>query len=173
MAKVCVSVPVRPLDSSFLEHMDRLRQRLIYRTGSTETGEDLLHDVWFRLCGKSGGDVQNPGPYLSRIADNLAIDALRYRERRLETAEIDQVLRIPDDAPSAERAFDAREELNLVTKALSELPARRREIFLAARIREERYAKIAARYRISTRTVENEVRRTLDHLAARLGELEI
>lgn len=170
MIKSGVTERESPLESSFLQNMDRLRRRLIYRTGSAETGEDLLHEIWFRLRRQTIGDVQNPGSYLLRIADNLVVDELRSRARRLHVAEIDQVLRIPDDAPSAEEALRARDDLRLIAKSLSELPERRREIFVAARFRGDRYATIAARFGISTRTVENEVRRTLDYFAARLDE---
>ncbi|MEM0944799.1 MAG: RNA polymerase sigma factor [Pseudomonadota bacterium] len=162
-----------PLELDFLEDMERLRRRLSYRTGSKEAGEDLLHDIWLRLRGRRGGEIRDPQPYLSRMADNLAIDELRRRQRRLPAAEVEQILELPDDAPSVEQTLSARDELRIVLSALADLPERRRQIFVAARLHGERYASIAARHRITTRTVENEMRRTLDFLADRLSGFEI
>ncbi|MEM8761416.1 MAG: sigma factor-like helix-turn-helix DNA-binding protein, partial [Pseudomonadota bacterium] len=81
----------------------------------------------------------------------------------------DALLDVADESPTAERSVIARDEMRVVTAAILELPRRRRDIFIAARLTGERYASIAVRYGITTRTVENEVRRALDHCAARLG----
>lgn len=136
-----------------------------------ETAEDLLHEVWLRFRGRSSADIRSPGAYLSRIADNLAADEARRQARRLQASEVNDLLDLRDDAPTAEQSIIARDEIRAVVAAISELPERQRAIFIAARLRGERYASIAARHSITTRTVENEVRRVLDHCAARLDRL--
>lgn len=162
------------LDARYLQDMPRLKRRLVSRTGSIETAEDLLHDIWLRLRGRAGDangrSIRSPGAYLSRIADNLALDDARARARRLRASEVEQLLEPLDERPTAERVVIARDEMRAVTAALAALPERRRAIFVAARLQGERYASIAARHGITTRTVENEVRRVLDHVAAQLDD---
>lgn len=160
---------VYPSDRVFLCEMAWLKRRLRYRTGSAELAEDLLHDVWVRLTVRSSTPLAAPRAYLTRIADNLAVDEARRHARRLCPAEADALLDVADESPTAERSVIARDEMRVVTAAILELPRRRRDIFIAARLSGERYASIAARYGVTTRTVENEVRRALDHCAARLG----
>lgn len=103
-----------------------------------------------------------------RAADNLALDERRRRARYLLPAEADALTQLADESPTAEECIIARDELRVVIAAIADLPERRREIFLAARFSNECYASIAARYGVTTRTIENEVRRTLDHCADRL-----
>ncbi len=52
--------------------------------------------------------------------------------------------------------------------ALAEMPLQRRAIFTAALIDDLPYRTIAARFGVSVRQVEREVRRALDHAEARL-----
>ncbi|MEM7529503.1 MAG: sigma-70 family RNA polymerase sigma factor [Pseudomonadota bacterium] len=155
-------------DNSFLGEMSRLRRRLLWRTGSVEAAEDLLHDLWLRLKACSATDVAAPRAYMLRAADNLALDERRRRARYLLPAEADALTQLADESPTAEECIIARDELRVVIAAIADLPERRREIFLAARFSNECYASIAARYGVTTRTIENEVRRTLDHCADRL-----
>ncbi|MEM9780988.1 MAG: RNA polymerase sigma factor [Pseudomonadota bacterium] len=156
------------LASFFIAQLPRLRRRLAVRTGSVETAEDLAHDAWLRLHRNAAAALQAPGPYLYRTAENLAIDEARRRSRRLGSAEIEDILSVPAELPEPERAVIARDDLRAVIAAIAELPERRRQVFIAARLRGERYSSIAARHGITTRTVENDVRRALDHCAASL-----
>lgn len=162
------TAPTGPLARFFVEQLPRLRRRLARRTGSIEMAEDLAHDAWLRLERNAAAALQAPGPYLHRTAENLVIDEARRRSRRLGTVEIADIMSVPADLPEPERAVIARDELRTVLAAIAELPERRRAVFIAARLRGERYSIIAARHGITTRTVENDVRRALDHCAARL-----
>lgn len=161
------------LNARFIEEMPRLKRRLIFRTGSRDIAEDLLHDVWVRFSGHSTCAVRNPAAYLSRIADNLATDNARYRSRRLSAKEVDDLLDVPDDRPTTERILIGREQVQNLVDAMDDLPERQRSIFIAARLRGERYELIARRHSITVRTVENEVRRALDFFSARLEDRAI
>jgi RNA polymerase sigma-70 factor (ECF subfamily) len=67
----------------------------------------------------------------------------------------------------------ARDELVALQRALDELPARRRAIFLAARLGGLTHRQIADQHGISTRAVEINVQRALEHCAERLGKVPV
>ena len=160
--------------AAFLAERPALLRRLTRRTGSAASAEDILQDLWMRVSGAAGAGrldgIDNPVAYLNRAANNLAIDQDRAEQaRRLSPDEIDTLTAIESEGPGPERTAAARQELEVLKAALADLPARRRAIFLEARIEERPYREIAARWGVTTRTVDVEIRKALDHCADRLG----
>ena len=153
------------LASGYEDFKKRLKRRL----GSEELADEVLHDTYLRVA-RAGdiADVQNPRAYLFRIALNLAADRRQADNRRLTRPEIDALLHIADAALDPARIVEARFEVEALERALEELPARRREIFIASRVEEVPHQEIAARFGISTRMIEKELKRALEHCAARL-----
>jgi RNA polymerase sigma-70 factor (ECF subfamily) len=155
----------------FIAERRNLARYLTGRTGCSATAEDLLQDAWFKLNRLSGEPVDNPLAYLRRMAANLAIDDARANARRLlDPVEIELLLEVPDEAPNAEQAISDRQQLQRLAEILEELPERRRELFLAARLEGQPHKALAQRFGVSLRTVELEVRRALDHCALRLRQ---
>lgn len=154
----------------FTEQRDALTRFLARRLGNSAAAEDLTQEAWLRLAGGgSAAAIADPRAYLFRIAANLAVDHQRSEARRpLAVAEIDALLDVPDDAPDAAAVAVARDELVALQRALDELPLRRRAIFLAARLGAQTHREIADRHGISTRAVEINVQRALEHCARRL-----
>lgn len=145
------------------------RSRLKRRFGSEEMADDVLHETWLRVDRMSDpGPVQSPLAYLLRIASNVAEDRRRSHTRLLDFVEVEELLHFSDDTYDPARITEARGEISAVERALAELPARRREIFLASRVDEIPHQEIAARYGVSVRIVEREVKATLVHCAERL-----
>lgn len=158
------------LVSIFMRERATLSRYLSARTGSAEDGEDLAQEAWIRFSRNSAAAMQSPLPYLKRIVRNLAIDHDRSRKRRrLTSLEVEDLLALPDDGPSPENVLGARSELTRLTEILAELPARRREILIAARIKEQPHREIAARHGVSTRTVELEIRAALEYCSQKLN----
>jgi RNA polymerase sigma-70 factor (ECF subfamily) len=155
----------------FVEQRDALTRFLARRLGNGAAAEDLAQEAWLRIADGGGATIANPRAYLFRIAANLAIDHQRREQRRrLSAAEIEALLDMPDDAPDAVSAVVARDELAILRQALAELPVRRRAIFLAARLGNQTHREIADRHGLSTRAVEVNVQRALEHCADRLGK---
>ncbi len=156
----------------FIAERRNLARFLTGRTGCSATAEDLLQDAWFKLNRlQSGEPVDNPRAYLHRMAANLAIDDARANARRLlDPVEIELLLEVPDEAPNAEQTTSDQQQLQRLAEILEELPARRRELFLAARLEGQPHKVQAQRFGVSLRTVELEIRRALDHCALRLRQ---
>lgn len=161
------------LSDRFVELYPALRSQLRWRLGSQELADEALHETWLRLS--AGGDlgvIQNAKSYLARMAMNIAIDRRRAGAKLASALEIEAALAAPDPAPGPEQATAARLELTTLEAALATLPARRRAILFAARIEGKSCRLIAEEMRLSTRTVEMELRHALDHCAEHLAAAE-
>ncbi len=142
---------------------------LTRRLGSAELAREALQETYLRLeRGNEIGPVHSPKAYLLRTAINIAINKRVADKRRLGISETEKLLAIPDEAPDPARTVEARSEIEALTRALAELPVRRRQIFLASWVEEVSHPEIAKRFGISVRTVQIELKDALEHCAHRL-----
>jgi RNA polymerase sigma-70 factor (ECF subfamily) len=110
----------------FREHNDALVSFLALRLRSHQDAKEVAQEAYVRLLqlDRSDGAISLLRSYLFRIASNLAIDRLRHRNVRWNTAasvkaELFECFAPPNDV---ERGLVAAEELHLVRTALKELP---------------------------------------------------
>lgn len=152
-----------------VERYDELKRRLTRRLGSSDLAGEALQDAWLRIAQvDSVGMVRNPGNYVFGVAMNAARDRLRSADSRaLSAAEVDGLLEIADRAPDPEQMARARSDLRELEAILHELPPRRREILLAARLDQIPRQEIARRFGISLRLVEQELQRAQEYCLAR------
>ncbi len=104
------------------------------------------------------------------MALNIAADRRQADARLLTGDEVEELLQVSDEALDPARVVGGQKELQTLLKALYELPARRRRIFIAARLEEAPHLEISQRFGISTRMVEKEIKAALGHCAQRLEE---
>ena len=146
-----------------------LKARLTRRLGSADLASDVLQDTWLRLERAAPvGPVQFPRAYLLRMAYNIG---LKRQQTRHETVTLDDargLLDIVDDAPDPASAAESRSDVAQLRQAIAELTARQREILFASRLDNVPLAELAARYGISQRWVERELRYAVLHCARRL-----
>jgi RNA polymerase sigma-70 factor (ECF subfamily) len=150
---------------------DDLRRRLARRLGSADLATEILHETYLKLDGGQAelGAVHSPKAYLFRTALNVAADHHRSAKgRRLISLEIEALRGIADKAVDPARAIEARLELTTLERALDELTPRRRAILIASRLEQVPHADLAARFGISKRMVEKELRSALLHCSLRL-----
>lgn len=159
------------MDTSFL--LDRFlqlypdfRERLRRRLGSVDQADEVLNEVYVKLrSSEKSYAARDAGAYLFRLTLNVANDLRRTRDRLATADQIEAVLEIPDPAPGAAQIAEDREELARLEQAIARLPERRRTILIAARIHNRPCREIAREMGLSTRMVEIELRRALDHCA--------
>lgn len=158
-----------PMVKLFLTSYEDFKVRLRRRLGSEELANDVLHETYLRVdrMGDTPEIVQ-PNAYLYRMALNIAADRRQSDARLLTGSEIEELLQIADEALDPARVVGGQKELQTLLKALYELPARRRRIFIAARLEEAPHLEISQRFGISTRMVEKEIKAALGHCALRL-----
>ncbi|WP_434568456.1 sigma-70 family RNA polymerase sigma factor [Pseudomonas sp. Z3-8] len=158
-----------PMVKLFLTSYEDFKVRLRRRLGSEELANDVLHETYLRVdrMGDTPEIVQ-PNAYLYRMALNIAADRRQSDARLLTGSELEELLQISDEALDPARVVGGQKELQTLLKALYELPARRRRIFIAARLEEAPHLEISQRFGISTRMVEKEIKAALGHCALRL-----
>jgi RNA polymerase sigma-70 factor (ECF subfamily) len=137
------------------------------------TAEDVLQETWLKLeHAHSVEQIDNPGGFITQIANNTISGHLRKERRR---AQIDGELaslpwQVTDDV-SPERVLIGRENLKAVRDALAELPEKTRRIFLMNRIERISHRKIAQAFGITDEAVYYHIRRALERLAQLRDEL--
>ena len=154
----------------FFERYHQLRQHLQRRLGSVDQANDALQETYLRIEKiDDQGVVKYPAAYLFRIALNAAEDQRKAGARLLSLTEVEELYDMADELSDPVRAAESDAELQALERALQELPYRRRAIIIAARLEDMPHRVIAARFGISVRTVEKELRAGLEHCCARLG----
>ncbi|WP_160108047.1 RNA polymerase sigma factor [Pseudomonas izuensis] len=153
----------------FLRSYDDFKARLRRRLGCEDLANDVLHETWLRVDRMEvPPDIAQPSAYLYRMALNVAADRRQADARLLTGSEVEELLQVSDDALDPARVVGGQREVHLLVSALYELPARRRKIFIAARLEEAPHLEISQRFGISTRMVEKEIKAALTHCAGRL-----
>ena len=128
--------------------------------------EDIVHDVFLKIWDKqvfllSESEVKN---ILFVAVRNACIDHLRRISLEQEFAD-KRAIQLKLDELSfydgADELFMRKDLMAHVMEKINELPEKRREIFLLSYMEGLKAAEIAARLNLSTRTVENQLYRTL------------
>lgn len=166
------TMPPNGLEAVYLDNRDKLL-RFLRARGAGEAAEDLVHDLWLKVAGRSDGPIANPVAYLYRAADLLMIDryrSLRQAERR-DQAWHDGQQDHPATAPTPEREVGARQEAAKVTQLLRSLGDRKTTIFHRARVEGVPQRVIAAELGISLSTVESDLRDVTRALVKLKGEI--
>lgn len=134
--------------------------------GDAALAEDLAQEAGMRLVAAMRRDrIEQPRAFLFHVAANLARDQLR---RRVVAQAHAEALGEFEPAPGADQIAAVHEEVALVAKAISDLPARARAVLKLARIEGYSQKEIAAQLGITPKTVENHLTRALAQLASRL-----
>jgi RNA polymerase sigma-70 factor (ECF subfamily) len=133
--------------------------------------EDLTQEVFTRLSARAHlVNIERRDAYLFETAAHVAVDHHRraaVRHRQFHDTYEDSLHGSRDFSP--ERVQAGREELELLSVALRELPERTRHVFLLARLEILPYAQIAQQLHISTSAVEKHLVKAVAHLSTRLG----
>lgn len=128
-----ISSPPHPaLEELFRRHHEKVFRTAWRVTGNADDAEDVLQTVFLRLLRRDGGPRLTPplGGYLHRAAVNAALDLVRKRRRRGDTALDGMEEVFPDPGqPGPERREDSRRLARDLRRALAGLPADQAEIF--------------------------------------------
>lgn len=132
--------------------------------------EDLAQEAFLRLAEQ--GDAGAPADgraWLYRTAHNLAVDQLRQQaRRRTDAVDVASLEEIADEAPSAENAAAARDELDRLRMLIEELPERTRQVFVLTRVDGLTYGEAARMLGISDSSVQKHLARAVRYVMAHL-----
>jgi RNA polymerase sigma-70 factor (ECF subfamily) len=147
-----------------------LRKRLERMLGSADLADDALQDTYLRLeAGQELHPVRSPRAYLLKMAFNMALSRRRTERRRMTVSEGEAILDSMDPSPGPEQVTLARSEMDALRRALTQMPERRRAMFLASWSEGLSNAEIADRFGLGVRMVQLELKAAADYCAAQLG----
>lgn len=140
-------------------------------TSSRELSEDLVQDVFLRILRYR--DTYQPrtsfAAWMYGIARNAMIDQMR--KRRPESSLDDAMAEVPTRDEPADERMRARQESEILQRALSSLPADKREVLILARYQDLRYEEIGRILGCEPNAVKQRVFRAVKALGDRYTEL--
>lgn len=156
---------------SLLSRYEELKDRLARRLGSPELASDALHETWLRLQARPDlAPVENPNAYVYRAALNTAANLRKSDNRRLTPMDVEALLAVADDAPGPAVIAENRAEMAVVLAALEELTPRQRIIFHESFLGDASHHDLAARFGVTVRTIQVDLRRAVEHCARTLAK---
>jgi len=170
-------------DQGISDVVRRERSRLLNfirrRVDDPLDAEDILQDVFYRLveANRLLMPIEQVTAWLFRVARNRITDLFRKKEPEnfsdLEVEdeedgliEFEDLLPSPDAGPEAEYARSLL--LKEMERALAELPAEQREVFVAHEFEGRSFAEMAERSGVSVNTLLSRKRYAVQHLRERL-----
>lgn len=140
------------------------------RGGSGASAEELMQETMVAVWKKAALYDPSRGAastWIFSIARNLRIDAYR-RERRPEFDHNDPAF-VPDEAPAADVAMAAFEDIGRVRQALSSLPADQAAVLNLSFFEDQSQSAIAAALNLPLGTVKSRMRLAFIKLRALIG----
>ena len=168
-----VSSANRSLTDAYLAKRPELLRFFTGRLGSQAAAEDLVQELYFKLDRVDVAEVRDPLAFLYRLGWNLMLDQMRQKRRALardqawSDTEVDTIgVTALDQAPAADVALEARQRLERLMTALSDLPAQTQRVFRLHKFEGLTHSETAVRLGISRSAVEKHVSTALRHLVA-------
>ena len=133
-----------------------MRMWLAFRARGGLEVDDIIQQMYVILAGLDSVDeIRNPMGYALQTAYSV-IQAHLRRSKIVSFSQINDAegFGAVSDAPSPEREASAREELQMVSDIIRDLPQRHQQVFVMRRILGLSHKEIAERLQISENTIE-------------------
>ena len=109
--------------------------------------------------------------YLFKIASNIAIDRLRSQSRRPQHVTLDAVTEgVMAPFPDVGRVVEARQQLQLISEIVAELPPKCRKAFLLYKFKGQSYREIATHMQLTESMIRKYVLRAIVYCRTRLDD---
>lgn len=148
---------------------ESLRNFMYYRCGNLEKAEDLMHEAFVKLwenCKKVVFDKARA--YLFTTANRLFLNQVAHEKVVLS---FEKQSRPGVDARDPEFLLRSKEFKARLEKAIADLPAGQREVFLMHRIDKMPFEEIAQVQGVSVSAVHKKIYKALDRLKKSINEL--
>ncbi len=166
----------RPLVRAFLEKRENLVLFLAARTRSMAMAEDLVQDLYLKICAmEPGTEVRAPIPLLYRMASNLLVDHVRTAQRALrretQWREDTRLTFGGEDIvaePPADQAIVNKERARQLAEAVAALPPQMGRAFQLNKLQGLTQTQTADAMGISRKMVEQHIHAAVKHLMRKL-----
>ena len=159
----------RSWDSLYQQYHGRLLRQVQKYLPARDESQDVLQDLYVQLRHRKidPADIANPPAFLMRMATNLAIDAVRRHNRNpvefTDPAEISEMDGAGNQSVTPEQISSDRQRLEIIRRAIDDLPPRCREVFLLCKRDHLSTVEVAEQLGISRNMVEKHLRQALGH----------
>ena len=166
------SIPKNPdkeqiVENLFREQFEPLCRLAMKYIGDFDNAKDIVHEVFTSFWQKFdllAHDTQYKS-YLFTAVRNKSFNYLRDKKSHLAIADAEEQI-----TPELVESLETKELAREINYALNLLPDRCREVFELSRFEELKYAQIAQKLDISTKTVEAQISKALRMLRDHLKE---
>ena len=160
------SAPVAGFAELYERHYELVFRAALRVTGNPADAEDVLQTVFLRVMGQGedAGDVALPAAYFRRAAVNAAVDVLRRRELRAESA-YDTGAPHPSSQPSFQPSLLLKERLR---RALAILDREDASLFLLRHLEGLSIDELAVMFQIEKNNVSVRLHRIRHRLQAEM-----
>lgn len=149
------------LETVYYAHRAELLRLLCARTGDPSEAEDILQDLWLKAHAQQIATLSNSKAYLYRMAQNLLIDRMRERNRRMcrdyQWVTDFTMTHAGGWHRAAEDAAHEQEETQRLMRAIEKLPDGARAVFRLHKLDGLSHAEVASRLGISRSGVEKHI----------------
>ena len=162
---------VAKLETLFDRHHRALFHYFMHLTANRAVSEDLVQEVFYRIL-KYRHTYQPETSFrawLFQIGRNVHMDHLG--RHKAEVAMPEESFDFSSAEPSPDRQVQAKQEAELLHRALAALPREKREVLVMSRFLELKYEEIAAALQVEVGTVKVRVYRALRELGDRFFAL--
>lgn len=152
--------PQSAVTAAFLESNTFLKKFLSSFLRVQQDVEDVAQEAWLRayIC-EQRESIEQPMPFLFRVAKNLALTRLSRKSRRItdyiEEAGASVVM---ETAAGTDEELEAQECLGLYCEAIASLPEKCRQVFLLRKVHGLAHKEIGERMNLSISSVEKYLR---------------
>jgi RNA polymerase sigma factor (sigma-70 family) len=150
------------LEDIYLQYNEELCRGVIKKFSLSRTeAEDVVQTAFIRYT-ESTTPVVNPRAFLYKTCSNISIDQIRRRDvrngyaRSVAEMEFESVGEI-----GPERRMEARQRLDIISRALCTMPEKRRKLLMMNRFDGLSYAEIARRVNLSETVVRKHIAKAL------------
>ncbi len=161
---------VADIEELFREHNRLLVQLLTARLGSAQTAKDVAQEAYVKLLNlDEDRAVSHQRAYLFKVAQNLATDRLRQREKTRRGQAV-ELFDDEDEGADPLRSAAASQELRFLKAVLKELPPKCQRAFTLHRYQGLTFAEAAREMNLTERMIRIYVARALAYCQSRLDE---
>lgn len=155
---------------AYTEYYRELLSFLTAKLRCPHEAADLAQETFARLLAIDNPNVvRQPRAFLYRIARNLAIDSSRkYSVRNRFFIDLSELEEAPSAAPLPDYLVEGNQLRRALDQTITEMPPRRRDVFLLYRFAGLKQAEIAERLGISTSMVERHLMKAMAQCRQRL-----
>lgn len=147
-----------------------LAKNLLRLLKAQSLAEDVLQETFVKVWeNRASIDTERAlGPFLYRIAVNLVYDI--YRRSQLDRKLADELMSTADDIYThVEEELINREQLDLLTALLKQVPPQRRRVFELFKLEGKSYQEISKELGISKATINSHITKVNQFLRNKIG----